>query len=228
MSNEQLVDPFITRDFSTIVELLPSQMDSNYYLHLKKNVENKVVGKCNNIGLFTKVIKLVDYESNNINIENFSANAEYDVTFTATICIPLVNTLTILRVERIIFEFNDYLINADNGSITCVMPTKTNGHFLSIKSNQIYINSLDKYLEIGDYIKVLIKTKKIDPGDKKIAIIGKMVDIATEEEIEKFYYNKVSIDQVTDVYENIQYNDDADYVGTSGTVETADKAFVDI
>ena len=39
MNTEQLVDPFITSEFATIVELFPEQMDSNYYLHLKHNVK---------------------------------------------------------------------------------------------------------------------------------------------------------------------------------------------
>jgi len=227
MNTEQLVDPFITSEFATIVELLPEQMDSNYYLHLKKNVEKKVVGKCNNVGLFTKVIKLTEHTTNNINIENFTGNAEYEVKYIATMCVPLVNTVTILRVEKIIFEFNDYLINADNGSITCVMPTKANVHFLSIRNNQIYMESVDKFLQIGDYIKVLIKTKKVEPGDKRIAIIGKIVNVATDEEVEKFYYNKIVSNETEVTKETIQFNEDTDYVGTTN-IESGDKAFADI
>jgi DNA-directed RNA polymerase subunit E'/Rpb7 len=227
MNTEQLVDPFITSEFATIVELLPEQMDSNYYLHLKKNVEKKVVGKCNNVGLFTKVIKLTEHTTNNINIENFTGNAEYEVKYIATMCVPLVNTVTILRVEKIIFEFNDYLINADNGSITCVMPTKANVHFLSIRNNQIYMESVDKFLQIGDYIKVLIKTKKVEPGDKRIAIIGKIVNVATDEEVKKFYYNKIVSNETEVTKETIQFNEDTDYVGTTN-IESGDKAFADI
>lgn len=228
MNTEQLVDPFITSEFATIVELFPEQMDSNYYLHLKHNVEKKVVGKCNNIGLFTKVIKLVEYNTNNINIENFTGNAEYDVKFIATMCIPLVNTIAILRVEKIIFEFNDYLINADNGSITCVMPTKANSHFISIKNNQIYMESIDRFLQIGDYIKVLIKTKKVEPGDKRIAIIGKIVNVATDQEVEKYYYNKIVSNEIDVINENIQFNEDTDYIETNALIETTDKSFADI
>ena len=229
MNQEEIVDPFLTREFATIVKLHPYQMNTDYYLHLKKNVEKKIVGKCNNIGLFTKVIKLVEYEQNVINPENFTADAEYDVKFIATICVPIVGSIVILRVNSIMFELNDYLINAGNGAITCILMTKTNSHFLSVDSGKIYMRSHEKYLEKDDYIKVLIRTKKIDPGDKKIGIIGRIIDLASEDEISKHYYDKIIVDDDERNVETIQFNEDTDYVGdTMPSVETTDKAYADI
>lgn len=229
MNQEEIVDPFITREFATIVKLHPHQMDSNFYLHLKKNVEKKVVGKCNNNGLFTKVVKLTEYENNVINPENFTADAEYDVKFIATICVPVVNSIVILRVNSIMFELNDYLINAGNGAITCIMKTKSNLHFLTVDTGKIFIKSLNKYLEKDDYIKVIIKTKKIDPGDKKIGIVGKIINMATEDEVKQYYYDKVVVDDSEMTQETIHFNEDIDYTGDSAVnLETTDKAYADI
>ena len=226
MSEGELVNPFITGEHATIVPLHCHQIDSNYYLHLKKNLEKKIVGKCNNIGLYTKIVKLTDYEQNEINIENFTADAEYSVKFIATMCIPMPNTMCILKFKKAIFEFGNYLINADNGALSCVMAVKKNGHYISMKEGKIYIDSQDRFLEIGDYIKVEILNKKIDPGDKKIGIIGKIVSLATEEEVKEFYYDKVLVDEQEIEQEIVHFNEDIEE--DNNPIETSKGVYTDI
>lgn len=208
MSTNILHDPFTIQENKIIVELLPWQMDSNLYTHLKRNIEKRIIGKCNNIGQFTKVEKLLEYDENDINIENFTANAEYSVKYLATLCIPLPNTEVILQVNKTICEHGNYLANVGNIAIICILSVKNNSHFLSMKNSKIYIPKYEKYLEVKDYVKVLIKNKRNDPGDKKIAIIGTIVDIATEEEIKNYYYKDESIVIEEEVQETIVFNDD--------------------
>lgn len=216
MNQNQISNPYVNKDFATTVELFPDQIDSNYYLHLKKNIEKKIIGKCNNIGLFTKIIKLTEYDDNMINPENFTGNSEYKVKFVATICIPIINTIVVLKIKRIIYEFNDYLIYAENGPITCIMATKNNSPFLSIESKKLYIKSKDKYVDDNTYVKVLIKSKRIDPGDKKLNIGGIILDLASEEEVKNYFYDKPTVDEEEKI-DDIQFNEDNDY---NETVET--------
>lgn len=210
MSSDKLHDPFVITENKIIVELLPSQMNSNLYSHLKRNIEMRVLGKCNNVGLFIKVEKLIKYDENEINIENFTSNAEYSVTFLATVCIPLPDTEVILRVEKTICEHGNYLLNAGNGALSCVLSVKNNSHFLSMKNSKIYIAKYDKYIEVGNYIKILIKNKRSDPRDEKIGIAGKIIDIATEEEIKNHYYKSETIINDVEEPESIVFNDDVE------------------
>ena len=210
MSSDKLHNPFVITENKIIVELLPSQMNSNLYSHLKRNIELRVLGKCNNIGLFIKVEKLLKYDENEINIENFTANAEYSVVYLATLCVPLPDTEVILRVEKTICEHGNYLFNSGNSALSCVMSVKNNTHFLSMKNSKIHISKYDKYLDVGDYVKVLIKNKRSDPRDKKIGIAGKIIDIATEEEIKNHYYKDEIIEEHVNEPESIVFNDDAE------------------
>jgi len=229
MSQDQIINPYQNKEFGTIVKLQPNQLDGTYYLHLKKNIEKKVIGKCNNIGLFTKVIRLTEYDDNIINTEDFSACAEYKVKYIATICMPVLHSLVILKIERIIFQFNDFLINAENGAITCILATKHNLHLLSIKDGKLYIESQDKYLVEGDYIKIKIKTKNIEPHDRKIKIIGTIIDVATEDEVSEFYSNNVVIDESEPILDNVQFNEDTDYnIQEETNLELSKSAYSDV
>lgn len=210
MSSDKLHNPFVITENKIIVELLPSQMNSNLYSHLKRNIEMRVLGKCNNVGLFIKVEKLLNYDENEINIENFSANAEYSVVYLATLCVPLPDTEVILRVNKTICEHGNYLFDAGNGALKCVMSVKNNSHFLSMKNSKIHMTKYDKSLDIGDYIRVLIKNKRSDPRDTKIAIAGKIIDIATDEEIKNHYYKEEHINEDVEEPEAIVFNDDVE------------------
>ena len=208
MSSEKLHNPFMSHEYQIIVKLHPHQMNSDLYMHLKHNIEKRVVGKCNNVGLITKVEKLLKYDDNEINIEDFSADAEYSVDYVATICIPMKDTEVILQVKKTICELGNYLISASNGALTCVLAVKNNTHFLSMKNSKVYISNYDKYLEIGDFIKVLIINKRSDPGDHVIQIIGKIVDLSSEDEVKNNYYSMDVKEDVDEVKESTIFNDD--------------------
>jgi len=210
MSGEKLHNPFMSHECQIIVKLYPHQMNSDLYMHLKHNIEKRVVNKCNNAGLITKVEKLLKYDENEINIEDFSADAEYCVDYVATLCIPMVNTEVILQVKKTICENGNYLISTNNGALSCVLAVKNNTHFLSMKNSKVYVNNYEKYLEINDYVKVLIIGKRSDPGDDMIKIIGSIVDLATEEEIKNSYYNIENKEEEEDIKEPIVFNDDVE------------------
>lgn len=208
MSSEKLHNPFMSQQCQIIVKLYPHQMNSDLYRHLKHNIEKRVVGKCNNAGLITKVDKLLKYEDNEINIEDFSADAEYSVDYVATICVPMKDTEVILQVKKTICEHGNYLINVSNGALTCVLAVKNNTHFLSMKNSKVYVGNYDKYLEVGDFVKVLIIGKRSDPGDSVIKIIGKIIDLASEDEVKDNYYSVKVEEEEDEVVESIVFNDD--------------------
>jgi len=210
-SNNDIPNPFITSEFSTIVKLYPNQMNSDLYANLKSNLKSKIINKCNNDGVFVKIVQITKYDENIINIEDFTGNAEYRVSFIGTLFVPLVNTLIILKVENIIDNINDYLIKAGNGIVTCVISVNSAMQFMRVEKKRIYLIKYNRYLEENEYIKVLIKNKRIDPGDREIGLIGSIIDIATKDEVDKSYYTLTHETKVEDIQSYIQFNEDIDY-----------------
>jgi len=208
----ELVNPFIIKKLTTRIELYPYQMNSELYLNLKKNLRNNVEGKCNKYGYINKIIRIEDYADNIINPENFSGNAVYNISYIANICIPLIKTIIIVKVEK----FNKHLILGKNGPINAIIKVSDlDINIFSIKSNgSIWIQSIDKSLDEDTYLKINIDGKKFSPGDDKIGIIATVLDIANKEEIDK-YFNSEIIELSEEIEKNtqeIEFNEDNDYL----------------
>ena len=209
--NTDLINPFIIKELTTKIELYPHQMNSELYLNLKKNLKKKLEGKCNRYGYVEKIIRINEYSDGYIDPENFSGNGVYDIKYIANICIPLVNTKIVTQIENL----NKYLILSKNGPInTFIKISEINNNNFVIKQNGIFIESLNKYLEVGDYIKIIIKGQKFNPGDNNIGTIGAIDDIASEQEVSDFY-NQTDIKEKVvenDNTEHIEINEDIDFV----------------
>ena len=62
--------------------LSPTQMDNKMYLHLKTNLNNKLVGKCYlNYGFITNIYKLEEISEGIIEAEDPSCSAKIVVKF---------------------------------------------------------------------------------------------------------------------------------------------------
>jgi DNA-directed RNA polymerase subunit E'/Rpb7 len=206
----ELTDPFVTREFATVVKLYPYQMGNNFYAELKKNVVKKVVNKCNNYGIFTKVIKLTEYEENIINSENFDGNAEYNVKFIATMCIPLINTTIILKYDDFTNLDGVIRLSASNNAIHAILKLVDNSHYFKYTNDKIFIVPYNRFIEKGEYIKATIKAMQITPGDSQISSICKMVGMASPEEVDKWFYkaSNVMYEEDIDKEDIALFNDD--------------------
>jgi DNA-directed RNA polymerase subunit E'/Rpb7 len=210
--SEELINPFVIKKLSTKIELHPRQMNADIYLNLKQNLKKTLEGKCNKYGFIYKIIRIEDYLDNIINPENFSGNAVYNIIYVANICIPLVKSTIIVKVEN----FNKHLILGKNGPINAIIKvTDMNPHIFTIKPNgSIWIQSLNKNLEQNDYIKINIDGKKFYPGDDKIGIMASVLDIATEKEVEEFFTSNLSELPTENILDNaqVEFNEDNDYL----------------
>jgi len=189
----KLDNPFKQIESVAIVKLRPHQMNCDYYIHLKRSLEKRIVGRCNNEGMFTAVLKLTEYGENEINPENFSGDAEYKIRFIGTICVPIEGTAVIVRVENILSLYEDFLIRANNGYITCALQLSENKGIITMNKGQIIFTETNKPLLKGDYIKVSITSKRVEANDKRIGITGQLLDLATEEEVKTYYRSKYEI-----------------------------------
>jgi DNA-directed RNA polymerase subunit E'/Rpb7 len=210
-SDNELINPFIIKQLATRVELYPHQMDSELYLNLKMNLKKSLEGKCNKYGFVYKIIRIENYEDNIINPENFSGNAVYNIHYIANICVPLVGSTIITCVE----EFNKRLLLGKNGPINAIIKiTDLNDDVFTVKPDgSIWIENISRLLQRGDYIKVFITGRRFSPGDDKIGVMGNVIDIASEEEVEEFFTFNIKDEDinVSKQIQQVEFNEDADY-----------------
>jgi DNA-directed RNA polymerase subunit E'/Rpb7 len=211
MDAHQIGNTFNVVELTSKVRLKPHQMSYEYEEHIKHNLEHKVVGRCNNDGMITSVIKLTDCSENMVVREDFSACSEFDVTYIAKICVPVIDTVSVLNVESIIYDFNDFLVRASNGYVTCVLAVGDNNRTTKVVNGEVFVNDRTEPLKAGDYIKVFIKNRRIEAGDKSVGIIGNLLDVATKDEINLYYQGNLAQDEVERVDTIVHFNEDDDY-----------------
>lgn len=169
-----------------IVSLYPHQIGNNLYTFLKKNLKEKLEGKCNQLGYIIEIFKINKYRSEIINPSDFSGNCKYSVDYECRICKPEKNQLIIGKVINIIG-----IIALKNGPIDIIIKTDNiNSKKFKMNNNIIYyIDDKNKETEIkkNDLLKLRILDIKIFKGDNKIFTIGYLEDIADEED-KKIYF----------------------------------------
>jgi hypothetical protein len=181
------------KELTVRISLFPEQMDNNIYLNLKKNLKKKYQGLCNEYGYIDNIIRICNYSHGYIDPENSSANAVFTIKCIANICVPIIKTTIIVKVEN----FNKILILGINGPLNAIIKiTDINPNIFIFKNSNIYIYPLKRNLQIGDYITVIINAKKFNSGDDKIGILAFLDDIATDEQVEKYFLNNINLEEV--------------------------------
>lgn len=190
-----LVNPYVIREIGTKISLNPTQLDFNLYKNLKNTLIKKVEGKNIKYGNVVRVHKITDYNNGFIDTSNFTSNAVYDVKYIATLCVPIDEKQIVVRIDM---RNDDKPINikdlkairCSNGCIDCIIMTNL------IDSQKFQINtdgtvsyrSTNTHLVSGDYLKISIQNKQINANTTRIMVIGFLNDVATEEEVEKYYH----------------------------------------
>jgi len=196
-----IISPYKNVEQYTRIVIEPHQMNSDIRNHMKYNLKKKVEKKCNKNGYIDEIYRIIDYSDGYMIPENLSGNAIYDITYHCKLCIPIENSIIIGQVKVI----NQELIVAVNGPIMIFIPKE------NIDSNY-WTNNIDSFihkekknvkLNIGDYICVLIINKRINQYDTQIKIIGKLLDLSTNEEVEQYFGN--TIDDKNESSDNINF-----------------------
>ncbi len=117
------VSPYINTELYTAVALMPHQMDSELYIHLKNNLRKNVVAKCNKYGYVIRIYEILEYNMGEIVPENFTASAIFDIKYSGRLCSPVKNTQIICKISQL----SKALIRAGNGPITAfIVPSDYN------------------------------------------------------------------------------------------------------
>ena len=180
----KLVSPYKNIKQYTRISIDAYHMNSDIRNNMKVLVKKKLEKKCNKNGYIDEIYRIIDYSDGYLIPENLNGSAIYNISYHCKICIPIENTI-IIGQTRVI---NQELIVAINGPIMCFIPKENID--TNVWSNYTYINNnTNKKLTLGDFIKIKIIDKRINQNDTQIKIIGYLLDIPTQEEIDMYFGN---------------------------------------
>lgn len=179
-----IISPYKNVEQYTRIIIEPHQMNSDIRNHMKYNLKKKVEKKCNKNGYVDEIYKITSYSDGQMIPENLSGNAIYDISYHCKLCIPIENSIIIGQVKVI----NQELVVAVNGPIMMFIPREN-------IDPTYWVNNIDNFthkeknskLNIGDYVCVQIINKRINQYDTQIKTIGKLLDLPTTKEVEKYF-----------------------------------------
>ena len=184
--------PYITTELTTTVSLEPSLLNNN----LKDKLKDKILNKCLEIGFVTNVYN-ISYYSNGILIpENFSGDILFNIKYNARLCYPIKNTNIVAKIINI----TKVLIVAVNGPIVVIIKINNFDNTKLKKNNKNEITYSNNLLKLEDDIIINIENVNINDKDTRILVLGKLLNIANENDIKLGYEN-----ENTDISEYEEY-----------------------
>ena len=187
----KLISPYRNIKQYTRISIEPYHMNSDIKNNMKLVLKKKVEKRCNNNGYIDEVYKILEYSDGRMPPENLSGSAIYDITYHCKICIPIENTV-LIGMTRVI---NQELVVAINGPIMFFLPKEhVDTNLWDIPDGYMNKNAKKK-LSTGDYVKIQIIEKRINRNDSQIKSIGRLLDFASSEEVEKYFGNKVVLEK---------------------------------
>jgi len=212
----QLIYPCKDVILYTRVTLLPHQINNDLYINLKKNLIDKIEGKCIKDGYIIKIYKILEYKNGIIEPENFSGSAIYDIKYLAKICVALKESTIIAKITSYITNAN--LILAEFGPIIKIILAKNKRdlnekNFIIGNDKSILHQTTQRKIGMNDYVKIQLKSIKFHHNDTVIKCMGYLDDIAYPEDIEKYAYMeentpKIHMQKYNEINSTIHFNDD--------------------
>ncbi len=211
----KLVSPYRNIKQYTRISVEPYNMNSDIKNNMKIILKKKVEKKCNKNGFIDEVYRILEYSDGVMPPENLNGSAVYNITYHCKICIPVENTMIIGQIRVI----NQELIIAVNGPIMFFIP-KENVDTNTWDIPDGYFNKLKKRkLGREDFVKIQIVDKRINQNDSQIKSIGKLIDFATTEEVDKYFGSKIVTERVIDGVKMTQPIDEASQMESVNTEE---------
>jgi DNA-directed RNA polymerase subunit E'/Rpb7 len=190
----KLVSPYRNIKQYTRISIEPFNMNSDIKNNMKIVLKKKIEKKCNKNGFVDEVYRILEYSDGIMPPENLNGSVIYNVTYHCKICIPVENTIIIGQIRVI----NQELIIAANGPIMFFIP-KENIDTNNWDIPEGYLNKLNKKkLQRDDFVKIQIMDKRINQNDSQIKSIGKLIDFASLEDVEKYFGSKIVSEKTTE------------------------------
>ena len=190
----QPVNPYRLINQKTRISIEPFHMNSDIENNMKNILKEKVEKKCNEYGYVDTVYRIIKYSECVMPPENLNGCAISFVTYHCKLCIPIENTIII----GIIKVISQELIVATNGPLMIFIPKENvDTNIWDIPDNYVNKKTKEKLL-IDDYIKIKIMAKRINQNDIQIKIIGYLINLASQEEINTYYGSQIITNKTTD------------------------------
>ena len=186
----------------TSVSLLPDQINQNIDENLLKNLKTKVEGKSTENGIEIKIVRLIDYNYGIIDKSNFMGTTVFKVKYECFVCAPVADLEIVCLINNIV---KGYYV-ASNGPLVVVIPIN-NIDFQKFEISNDMIQRKHKEdsedtketIVKGQYVKVSIINIKNNYGDAIIVSMCKLIDIASDAEIEKFKGDQNTLSNKTEI-----------------------------
>ena len=207
----KIISPYKNIKQNTSISVEPYHMNSDIKNNMKNILKKKVEKKCNTRGYIDEVYKILEYSDGFMPPENLNSCAIYNVTYHCRICIPIENTIIVGMVKIVNME----LVIVMNGPIVIFIPKENiDNNVWDIMEG--YLHKTDKKkLTVNNYVKVQIINKKINTEDTQIKSMGRLLDFATADEVEKYYNIKTINDKPSKLnadYDVIEENNEENNV----------------
>jgi DNA-directed RNA polymerase subunit E'/Rpb7 len=199
-----LVSPYKDVTQYTKIQIKPHMMNSDIQNIMKLVLRKKVEKRCNKNGFVDEVHRIETFEAEDMRPENLSGAVNFDISYHCRLCIPIENSLIIAQVKAI----NQELILAQNGPVMIFIPKDNIDQTVwDVTDKFMHLNDKSN-LKVNNYIKVEVMNKRINQGDHQIKIIGQLLDLASEDEINNYYGSIITLDseQVEEVEEQEESN----------------------
>ena len=189
-----LVSPYKDITQYSKIQVKPNQMNSDIMNIIKMTLRKKVEKKCNKNGFIDEVYNIEESEAMDMEPENLSGCCNFRVTFNCRICIPVENTQLVVQIKNL----NQVLILAMNGPIMIFIPKENidgnvwdvYDHFQHRKTKEV--------LKVNSFVKIEVMKARINQLDYQIKVIGRLLDFATEEEVNNYFGNVVELNEIQD------------------------------
>jgi DNA-directed RNA polymerase subunit E'/Rpb7 len=214
----KLVSPYRNIKQYTRISIEPFNMNSDIKNNMKIILKKKIEKKCNKNGFVDEVYRILEYSDGIMPPENLNGSVIYNITYHCKICIPVENTIIIGQIKVI----NQELIIAVNGPIMFFIP-KENVDTNNWDIPDGYLNKQKKKkLQKDDFVKIQVVDKRINQNDSQIKSIGKLIDFATTDEVDKYFGSKIVYERIIDGVKISQSNDELSQLESINTEEQQD------
>lgn len=181
--------PYITTELTTSIAIEPSLLNNNLYNNLKDKLKDKVLNKCLQLGFVTNIYNISHYSNGILIPENFSGDILFNIKYNARLCYPIKNTNIVAKIINI----TKVLIVAANGPIVVIIKINNFDNTNLKKNNKNEITYSNNLLKLEDDIIINIENININDKDTRILVLGKLINIANENDT-KIGYDIENID----------------------------------
>ena len=188
--------PYINTKLYSMVTIKPSQMNNNLYLNLKNNLIENIEKRCyGDYGYIVKIFEILEYDDGIVEPENTMATALYNISFSCRLCKPLNNKKLTFQVDNL----NKALIRLKNGPIIMfIQVDKVNEEFFFkdyYKNLRYKQGDKSNELKPSDFVNAIVLRTIFHSGDENILAFGYLHNMASEDDIKRFYENEYQGDE---------------------------------